>query len=77
MSRWTAQARLVIREVLKANPDDPPESLKRKLRDAYPFGPRLYHPYRTWLREVRRVTGGRTRRNPSSDCPGQMSLELD
>ena len=33
-----------------------PDTIRRSpvLRDAYPFGPRQYHPYRIWCSEIRR-----------------------
>ena len=45
----------VIAEVGREDPERLHRELRRALRDAYPFGPRKYWPYRVWLEEVKKV----------------------
>jgi hypothetical protein len=52
---WADEARRIINEVVHRVGIDNP-NLKAELRKAYPFGVRQYHPYKIWLREVKRVT---------------------
>ena len=51
---WREIARPIVRRVIEEHRGEPPEKIKRALRDAYPFGTRNYYPYRVWLEEVRR-----------------------
>lgn len=51
ISWWRSEARRVIREVLKDNPDNP----RKSVRAAYPFGERAHWPYKIWLEEIRRA----------------------
>ena len=32
-------------------------AFRKELKDAYPFGPRQYHPYKIWLDEIGRQLG--------------------
>ncbi|MEQ8720974.1 MAG: hypothetical protein RID81_06820 [Sandaracinaceae bacterium] len=57
MSRWRKQAAPIIRRVLEANAGASEPTIRRALRDAYPFGPRRYHPYKIWLDEIHRQRG--------------------
>jgi len=55
-SRWRAESRRVIREVLAGLPRDATRrECTRALRAAYPFGSRKHHPYRCWCAEQRRA----------------------
>ncbi len=56
-SNWRNEAAPIIRRVIEANQDQPPNVLKAALRDAYPFGVRQYHPYKIWLDEIARQLG--------------------
>lgn len=54
---WREAARRTIHRVAaEAKRDNPaitePE-LRKMISDAYPFGPRQYHPYKMWLSEVK------------------------
>jgi hypothetical protein len=52
---------------------------RRELIDAYPFGPRKYHPYKMWLEQVRWFKAGcpdRRRRKESKPLKGQERLPL-
>jgi hypothetical protein len=59
MSSWRDTARPIIAKVIEEyNPDVDYKSLKVKLREAYPFGERKYHPYKVWLDEIKRQLTG-------------------
>lgn len=57
---WRDTSREIIRQVLKDNAGKPEKEIKKALREAYPFGPRQYHPYKIWLDEIKVQTGKRT-----------------
>lgn len=83
MDTWRSAAWRAVAELDRECPADMPRAdYCRKLRDAYPFGPREYWPYKVWL-EVqraaieRRFPGTTTklaRRKPKR-TPGQMEFE--
>ena len=50
---WRDDARPIIAKVLADNPGAPLKTLRKLLRDAFPWGPREYHPYKIWLDEAR------------------------
>jgi len=52
-SQWRKAANQVIAKVVADNPDLPEQELRKKLSEAYPFGPRQYHPYKIWLSAVK------------------------
>lgn len=54
---WRDEARPIIARVLAATAGKPERDIRRALRDAYPFGPRQYHPYKVWCDEVARQRG--------------------
>ncbi len=63
-SYWRQQCAPIVARVLAENAGKSEAEVRAALRDAYPFGPRLYHPYRIWLDEIsiqmgRRKVGGR------------------
>jgi hypothetical protein len=35
------------------------KEIRKALHDAYPFGPREYHPYKIWLDEIKRQRGSK------------------
>lgn len=54
MSDWAKEAARVIRMVHASLPETATYDERRKaLSKAYPFGPRAYSPYKTWLRHCR------------------------
>lgn len=61
-SLWRARAAPIIAKVLTDFPNEPERS--KALREAYPFGPRQYHPYKIWLDEIKRQTGRKGRSKP-------------
>lgn len=74
---WAQRARVVIARVQRENPGLAGDALKKKLSEAYPFGERAYHPYKVWLKEVKRAVNGFGRlphRPQVGDLPGQGSL---
>ncbi|MEN6581672.1 MAG: hypothetical protein ABFD54_04425 [Armatimonadota bacterium] len=55
VSYWRVESQKVIAEVLKENKGADTKTLRKALRDAYPFGERMYHPYKIWRDECRRA----------------------
>ena len=54
MSGWLEEARAAIRAAHANIPENASlEDRKKAIFDAYPFGPRQYHPYRMWCRAQR------------------------
>lgn len=49
---WRDQARPIIAQVIKECGDIPEKEIRKKLREAFPWGPRQYHPYKIWLDEI-------------------------
>lgn len=62
-SYWRSKARPIIREIIARCGGDV-ERRKKELFEAYPFGPRKYHPYKIWLDEVRRQTAPKEQAGP-------------
>lgn len=58
-SYWRDQAAPIIERVLKEMAGKPEKEIRKALHDAYPFGPREYHPYKIWLDEIKKQRGGR------------------
>jgi hypothetical protein len=53
---WRDHAAPIIKAVVDKYSHDP-IMLKAKLREAYPYGQRKYHPYKIWLDEIKRQLG--------------------
>jgi hypothetical protein len=51
---WRDRARPIIAKVLADTKGQDEKAIKVALFNAYPFGPREYHPYKVWLDEIRR-----------------------
>lgn len=49
---WRDCARPIIHSVLENNKGADEKTIRKALRDAYPFGERRYHPYKIWLSEI-------------------------
>lgn len=62
-SRWRDYARPIIARVLKENAGADEQTIKRALKDAYPFGQREYHPYKIWLDEIAVQRGTKKKKN--------------
>jgi hypothetical protein len=82
MSYWRRQAIPIIRRVIEEVGRDDERALRKALAEAYPFGPRAYHPYKIWLDEIKKQLQGPKPRDsfaprpprPDPVSPGQMSL---
>ena len=58
MSYWRKIARPIIAEIIKEYKiigDD--ATLRKALREAYPFGERKYFPYKVWCDEIKKQLG--------------------
>lgn len=67
---WRELAAPLIAHVIADTPSRDLTALRPKLRAAYPWGERKYHPYKIWCAEIRRQLGiptPRTRRSPLRD----------
>ena len=53
VSTWRRVAAPIIRRVLAEHAGESIAAIRRALRDAYPFGPMKYHPYKIWCDEIR------------------------
>ena len=53
MSNWRTYAADVIRKVIEKVGITDEKLLKKKLREAYPFGEKENHPYKIWLSECK------------------------
>jgi hypothetical protein len=79
---WRDIARPVIERVLLDNPIASEKEIRKLLHDAYPFGPRQYHPYKIWCDEIRVQLGKKKpkrsevtrKKNETQPCKGQMEL---
>jgi hypothetical protein len=79
---WQQVASPIIMRVIAECGTADMNLLRRKLRQAYPFGERKYHPYKIWCDEVRSQLGlkrvGANRRKPGAgelfQCPEQLGL---
>ena len=67
---WRDKARPIIAAVIaRVGTDDLPR-LRRELREAFPFGPREYHPYKIWCDEIRVQLGTKLQRvKPEPERP--------
>lgn len=54
---WREKAAPIIAQVLQDTFGEREQVIKKALRDAYPFGPRQYHPYKIWCDEIRTQRG--------------------
>lgn len=53
-SHWRSKAAPIIAQVLRETEGQDEKAVRDALRDAYPFGPRQYHPYKIWCDEIHR-----------------------
>ena len=51
-SRWRRASQPIIKRVLEETRGQDEKAIRKALRDAYPFGPKEYHPYKIWLSEI-------------------------
>jgi hypothetical protein len=71
--RWREHAAPIITNVIKEYGHDQ-KLLKTKLREAYPYGERAYHPYKIWCDEIRRQLGTKKVKCKIVEQPGQGRL---
>lgn len=64
VSRWRIYSRQVIAKVLAENKDADAKALRKALREAYPFGERMYTPYKIWREECRKALAPRSAQQP-------------
>ena len=50
---WRENYRPIIAEVIERIGTEDMPLLRKSLRDAFPSPPRKYHPYKTWLDEIK------------------------
>jgi hypothetical protein len=85
MTNWRDSARPIIAEVIARVGRDDMKALRRALREAYPFGPRQYYPYRIWLDEIKEQLGLKPHKKRDAceapthheSLPGQLTLFED
>jgi hypothetical protein len=57
MATWRERFRPLIASVIAAHTGEPMTRIRAALREAFPAGPREYHPYKIWLSECRKQLG--------------------
>lgn len=57
MQSWRDMAKPIIVSVIARVGKQDMKALRKELREAYPFGPRENHPYKSWCDEIRRQLG--------------------
>lgn len=62
-SSWRAYCAPIITRVLKETQGKDEKEIRKALKEAYPFGPREYHPYKIWLDEIDRQRHPERRRS--------------
>lgn len=81
-SYWREKATPIITKVIADNKGKDLKEIRKALHNAYPFGPRQYHPHKIWLDECARQLGikkqthrhlGRKKKIEPVD-PNQMNL---
>lgn len=78
-SHWRHRAKPIIARVLWETEGRSDKEIQAALLEAYPFGPKAFHPYKIWRDEIARQTGKkpplgtRTRKAPEAD-PRQTEL---
>jgi hypothetical protein len=75
---WRAKARPIIKQVLKETEGQGEKEIRKALREAYPFGPRQYHPYKVWLDEIKVQRGLKPAKQPKplSVDPNQVTWDF-
>lgn len=73
---WRDKARPIIAAVLSDLSDEPEKVIRAALRDAYPFGPKRYHPYKVWCDEIKVQMGTKQSRVKAHYAPDPNQSEL-
>lgn len=82
---WYERSKEVVRQVVAENPDLDEAALRKKVSEAYPFGPRANFPYKAWLKAITAVLGPSEKKRKSDRARlealhqkvGQDSLDVD
>jgi len=76
MSDWSEKSRRICRQIAEDHPKATGKELRRLFRDAYPFGPRAYWPYKAWLTACRREIDAREGRPTAlrPRHPGEVAI---
>lgn len=61
---WRDKARPIIAAVIEQYGTADEAALRAALREAYPWGPRQYHPYKIWCDEIREQLGTKPPKPP-------------
>ena len=69
---WRDIAKPIIAEVLAENKGKDEDTIRKALREAYPYGERKYHPYKIWLSEIKRQLGrpGKSKKKKVAEASG-------
>lgn len=68
---WRDRCRPLIAQTIQEHQDKDMKSVRKALREAYPWDQRSLHPYKIWCSEVRRQLGIGPEPKPD---PNQMQL---
>ena len=55
--KWREHAASIISKIISEYGTADLKLLRQKLREAYPYGLRQYHPYKIWCDEIKRQLG--------------------
>tara|TARA_R100000700_G_scaffold5572_1_gene8947 strand:- start:150 stop:377 length:228 start_codon:yes stop_codon:yes gene_type:complete len=56
---WREHCAPIIREIISETGKHDMKLLRKKLREAYPYGERAYWPYKVWLSEIKDQINGK------------------
>ena len=74
---WRDHIRPIIAAVLAENKGKDQATIRKALKDAYPFGERKYHPYKIWLSEIRNQLGkGKSKKKKAEPNSKYKQLEI-
>lgn len=76
---WREEAAPIIARVIREVGTADPRALRKALRDAYPWHPKLSWPYKVWRDEIRRQMEGaglRPRKLPKPKPSPEGQLDL-
>lgn len=71
---WREIARPIIAQVLADTKGQPEQAIRKALKDAYPFGARMWHPYKVWLNEIKRQRFPLSSKKKATHNPKQQQL---
>ena len=85
METWRERAKPLIRKLIEENSGLSNKELAKIALKAFPWRPRMYHPYKVWCDEVRSQLGTKkikprkprkTSTSLAEDAPGQIFFEF-